>query len=301
MNDYSDIDCILRLAFGRSVPVNPIPLPPGQSERGLAFALHDTRLPSHVFLMRYSPQHQSRAFCAFTMMRALRGLNYCAPEVYYFGWSIHNRYIYLLVEYIEGRSIEGQPHAFFARINPSFAHTLAQLHHLTWDTLPDIGMRPLQYVFNDLTRQVIDLQTPELLKILVWLEARVDRIREQRHTVLHGDYILDNVLADYTQVVGVLGWENAVLGDPRFDIGHTSATLGAFGVALSDQFLDAYQAAPIKDIVFWEVLAALRLLTGIAATMAGIHASQLAAMQEQAMPVWVGLLGFVMHRTGLEF
>lgn len=299
----SDISYVLRLAFGRVVPTTPIPVMAGISERMMAFALHDDRLPPRVILQRYRPQEHERAFRAFSVMQALRGLHFPVPDVYYFGWSHYTRYTLMLMEYIEGRRDEGQPHAFFLRVGEHFAQTLAHLHQLGWDPLPDLATMPLRYAFDHLAGEVRELGTPELLDTLDWLTPRVGSIKPQSQTVLHGDYTPQNAISDGdTHIVAILGWENAVLGDPRFDVGYASAALGAYGLPLSNQFIQAYEAAagPVPDLVFWEVLSALRLLTRIGTVLAGLYSPELEEWVEHIWPIWEGLLVFIEDRTGLE-
>jgi aminoglycoside phosphotransferase (APT) family kinase protein len=304
MTPHTDLDIksVLRLAFGQAMPTTPIALPP--EERGMAFTLEWDRFPQAVLLLRYSPQEQARALYAFQVMQALREMNFPVPAIYYLGWSPRTRYTLMLTELVEGQRHKGLPHAFFFRVGSHFAQTLAHLHTLPWEVHPDLLIRPLRFAFDELSRQVFDLNMDPLPEILGWLRARINDVNEMPHTVLHGDYTLYNILADYTAVTGVLNWENASLADPRFDVGHTCATLGAFGADLSDQFLHDYEAAygqPVQDSEFWEVMGALRLLVGIGSTVTQAHASKKNETQDLALPMWTGLLSFVKQRTGLEF
>jgi aminoglycoside phosphotransferase (APT) family kinase protein len=298
----SDIAHVLRLAFGRDVSALPIPVAPGQSEYGMAFALRGSRVPPRVLLLRYSPQNQTRAFRAFTAMQALHGHRFPAPDIFYLGWSYYTRYVLLLTEYVEGRGVGDQPHAFFARIGPHFAETLAQLHRLTWDPLPNLAVTPLPYAFHELLKQVRRLETWQLQEILEWLLAQLRQVIELPHTLIHGEYSLHNVLAEHTQVIAVQGWEQSVIADPRFDVGYTSAMLGAYGIALSDQFLEAYTAVsgPVPDCEFWEVFGALRLLARVARTLSTLREPQRDRFLAQVGPHWQGLLAFVANRSGLD-
>jgi aminoglycoside phosphotransferase (APT) family kinase protein len=298
----SDVAHIVRLAFGRPIPATPIPLAPDQYDGGLAFALHGPDVPPRVILQRYSPREQVLAFRAFAALRALHERHFAVPDVYYLGWSYYTRYVLLLTEYIEGRGVEGQAHAFFARIGPHFAETLAQLHRLTWNPPPDLAMMPLGYAFHDVAERVRHLNIAPLNTILDWLLERVGHVNELPPTVIHGNYVLHNVLAAQTRIVAVYGWEHAKLADPRFDVGLTSATLGAYGVALSDQFMEAYTAAagPVADSAFWDVFSALSLLARTARSLSTLRSPQRDHLLQQTLPVWRGLLLFIMHRTGLD-
>jgi len=294
----SEIESVLRLAFGRSAPLTAIPLAVGQAAHTLAFALDDPALPPRVLLRRYPPLHQPRGFCAFAAQQALRALHFRVPDVYYFGWSYHTRFLLLLSEYAEGRSAEGQPHPFFARVGVSFAQTLAHLHSLRWSDLPDLPVKPRGFLLESLGQAAETLGNPELRGILDWLEARAPSVPELPHTVTHGDYTLHNVLAEGTQIAAVVGWESAALADPRLDIGFASAALATYGLPLADQFVAAYEAAagPVADRAFWETLGALRLMTRIAQMLAQAHPADVENRVAQVWPVWENLLLYVENR-----
>ncbi|HAG96759.1 MAG TPA: phosphotransferase family protein, partial [Gammaproteobacteria bacterium] len=61
-------------------------------------------------------------------------------------------------------------------------------------------------------------------KIMGWLN---DNIKPQaKVTLIHNDYRMDNVVLspqDPTEVIGVLDWEMATLGDPLMDLGNSLA------------------------------------------------------------------------------
>lgn len=294
-----EIASVLRLAFGRSVPVTAIPLPLGQASHSLAFALDDPALPPRVLLRRYPPLHQPRGLCAFTAQQALRALNFCVPDVYYLGWSYHSRFLLMLTEHADGRGAEGQPHPFFMRVGVSFAQRLAHLHGLRWGELPDLPVKPRGFLLDGLNEAAETLGNPELRGILDWLEPRAAHVPELPHTVTHGDYTLHNVLAEGTQIAAILGWESAAIADPRLDVGYSSAALATYGLPLADQFVEAYEAAAgrIADRVFWETLGALRLMTRIAQTLAQAHPADVEDRVAQVWPVWENLLLFVENRT----
>lgn len=296
-----DIHHLLRLAFGRPIRATPVPVVAGSRTRGVAFALHDQGVPEQVLLLRYSPQHQRAAFRTFNVLRSLHAHAFPVPRVHFMGWSAHLHYVVLLVEQIAGRGVEGQPRAFFGRVGPQFAATLAHLHQLAWQPMPDLAATPFHYAFRELTAMVRQLETPQLVQILAWLLQRAGQIVELPHTVIHGDYTLHNVVADQTRIVAVYGWDNAVIADPRFDVGYTSAALGAIDPTLADQFIYHYSAVagPVPELRFWEVFSALRLLTRVARTISTLQSTQRARFLEQVQEQWNCLLDFVELRTGM--
>lgn len=297
-----DLAGLLQLAFGRTVPTTPIPVAQGQGERSMALALDGEGLPPRVLVRRYRPNQGARAWRAFTAMQALRERHFPVPEVYYFGWSHYTRHVILLMEYVEGRGDEGQPSAFFYRVGPHFAQTLASLHGIAWERQPDLPVMPFRLIFGDVARRVQRLDSADLTAILNWLLPQAKQIVTLPQVVIHGDYTLSKIIANQTEVSAVTGWEQASLADPRFDVGYTSAALGVYGVAFSDQFIDAYQAAagPVMDRVFWEVFGALRLLAALGARLARLPQEQMDEALAEIGPAWEGLLQFVEARTGLR-
>lgn len=294
-----DLDHVLRLAFGHPVRAVPMPVASGQADWGMAFALHGRRVPPRVLLLRYPPRRQAWAYRAFAAMQTLRERDFPAPDVYYLGWSYHTGCVWLLIELIEGRTEAGQPHAFFARVGPDFATILARLHRLTWNRRPDLPVTPLRYALEELGGVVHRLENWQLDEIFAWLWMQLDHMREKPYVLIHGDYTLQNVIAQGTAIKVVQGWDHAVVADPRFDVGYASAVLGSYGTALSNQFLEAYTAAagPVDDCAFWEVFGALRLLVRVGRTLSTLRAPQRERFLERAMPAWNGLLAFVAERS----
>ena len=102
---------------------------------------------------------------------------------------------------------------------------LVRLHDLDPEAvgLGDLG-RPAGYLDRQLSRWRRQLagshsrDLPELDRLADRLEERVPVT--QQHTIVHGDYRLDNVMVDVasTRVRAVLDWEMATLGDPLADL-----------------------------------------------------------------------------------
>lgn len=298
----SDILYVLWLAFGRRISAHPIPVEAGTSDRGLAYALSGPGVPPRVVLRRYTSRQQTQAYREFLVMSALHERGFPVPNVYYFGWSHYSRYVLMLIDYIEGRGFEGQPHAFFARVGDDFARLLAGLHQMHWPRLPDLPATPFFYALREITLLVRRLETPQLQDILDWLLVHRERMYEIPHTLVHGNYMLNTVLADRTKIVAVHGWETAVIADPRFDVGYTSAQLGAYDLELSKQFVAIYSevAGDPPDLAYWEVFSALRLLARVAQTLSTLPTAQRQRFLAQVGPAWNGLLLFVESRTDLK-
>ncbi|MGH2812136.1 MAG: phosphotransferase family protein [Actinomycetota bacterium] len=107
------------------------------------------------------------------------------------------------------------------------ADTLAELHSLDYREIGLEGFgKPAGYLGRQLRRmnQLWELarfrEIPEIDQTAAWLSDNLPA--ESRHTVVHGDYKLDNVIfapAAPARLIAVVDWEMSTLGDPLADLG----------------------------------------------------------------------------------
>ena len=114
----------------------------------------------------------------------------------------------------------------------------------------------------------------------------LDRIPEPvEDCLVHGDFRIGNCLVDQGRVSGVLDWELAYLGDPRFDLGYLALAYSAgklfkSGSPLMGSFAErgwfwqnytALSGSPVDPdvIATFSVLSALMLVTNLSS---GVHA-----------------------------
>src|SRR6056297_1982682 len=79
-------------------------------------------------------------------------------------------------------------------------------------------------------------------KVMHWLDANVPE--EVGIRVIHGDYRFDNIVLspdDPLEIIGVLDWELATLGDPLMDLGNS---LAYWVQADDDRFLKGFRRQP---------------------------------------------------------
>ncbi|AKS42285.1 phosphotransferase family protein [Wenzhouxiangella marina] len=79
-------------------------------------------------------------------------------------------------------------------------------------------------------------------KVMRWLDANVPE--EVGIRVIHGDYRFDNIVLsaeDPLEIIGVLDWELATLGDPLMDLGNS---LAYWVQADDDRFLKGFRRQP---------------------------------------------------------
>ena len=114
-----------------------------------------------------------------------------------------------------------------ARLSRAMIETLASLHALDIEAagLTALG-KPVGFVERQVRgwtdrwhKSKID-SLPEMEALAEWLPARIPT--PTAHTVVHGDFKLDNVMLDpndIAKIVGVFDWEMCALGDPLVDLG----------------------------------------------------------------------------------
>ena len=148
--------------------------------------------------------------------------------------AVNERPFYVM-EFVEGHILRSAPQAEAAfdeatrrRVGDEMADTLAALHDVDPDVvgLGDLG-RHEGYIERQLKRwrsqyeqmQVEGVDHGGLVeRVSDELAARIPK--QQRTSVVHGDYRMDNVvLADDGSVRAILDWEICTLGDPLADLG----------------------------------------------------------------------------------
>jgi aminoglycoside phosphotransferase (APT) family kinase protein len=117
------------------------------------------------------------------------------------------------------------------RIGEELVDRLAEIHAVDCEAvgLDDFG-RPKGYIDRQVDRwhkqfewafevTAEEREVPKLEEVGTWLDDNVPD--DHPHTLVHGDYKLDNVMfgpESPPEIVGIFDWELSTLGDPRFDL-----------------------------------------------------------------------------------
>jgi len=116
-------------------------------------------------------------------------------------------------------------------LNKTFIDTLIKLHRVD-TSIPAVAAmgKGSGYVERQITgwsgryRNAITEDAPAFETVMTWLAERMPA--DVANCVIHNDYRFDNVVLskdDPSQIIGVLDWEMATLGDPLMDLGGTLA------------------------------------------------------------------------------
>jgi aminoglycoside phosphotransferase (APT) family kinase protein len=180
---------------------------------------------------------------------------------------------YLVVEYVEGKP-EFAP-AQIADFTLQLAAHLARIHSADYSNL-DVSFLPRQ------AKGFVDTFGGRLIHVNTSLDE--GRIRDTLESVwppprrnapvlLHGDYWPGNILWRDGQLVAVIDWEDAALGDPLADLAISRLDiLWIFGIDALNSFMEHYQsimAIDYSSLPYWDLYAALRLVRLAGSDLAG--------------------------------
>ena len=204
----------------------------------------------------------------FKVMDALGGQGFPVPKMH--GLCEDDGVIgtaFYVMDFVEGRIFwdpylpELEP-SERAAVYDASNQTLAQLHSIDYEAagLGDYG-KPGNYFDRQIgrwTKQYKAAETetiPAMDRLIEWLPANAPD--QQRTSVVHGDYRLDNMIFHPAEpkVVAVLDWELSTLGDPLADFtyqlmqwrtpkdirsGFLGVDLKALGIPSEDEYVEAY-------------------------------------------------------------
>jgi aminoglycoside phosphotransferase (APT) family kinase protein len=175
---------------------------------------------------------------------------------------------YIVIEYIEGETEfapSNLPHLLL-----QLATHLSRIHQID-DSKLDVSFLPkLEKRYAETLRER-PTNVDESLD-----EGRIRNVLEavwpfpQRNTsvLLHGDFWPGNVLWKDGQLVAIIDWEDATLGDPLADVANSRLEiLWAFGIDAMQRFTQQYQSMTPIDFThlpYWDLCAALRPVAQIA-------------------------------------
>jgi aminoglycoside phosphotransferase (APT) family kinase protein len=168
--------------------------------------------------------------------------------------------------------VEGAPDLAPAALDDALRQAATQLVRIHRVALPS-GGSPLPSN-HDFVGDVLT-HPPPLLDVL--LDEATVRAELARHwpwpqhngdALLHGDYWPGNVLWRHGQLVAVLDWEEAAIGDPLADIALARLdVLWAFGEAAMQVFTQHYRdqhALDWRNLPLWDLRVALRPMSNLA-------------------------------------
>lgn len=172
---------------------------------------------------------------------------------------------YLVMEYIDAHPMN----TLFRPTSPlhgvqQMASALAQIHGTAHSPAFSFVPKQNQIVAARLTqvpRPLDELLSEDVLRTAlaqVWPPQH-----ENAAVLLHGDFWPGNILWDNDQIVAIIDWEDAALGDPISDVANARLeVLMHYGRRAMDAFTEQYRTIGgdlnYTDLPLWDLYAALR-------------------------------------------
>jgi aminoglycoside phosphotransferase (APT) family kinase protein len=107
-----------------------------------------------------------------------------------------------------------------------------------------------------------EIGSEELRQMIARLKPAVAGIESWRPTLLHGNPQPDYVWVHDGEISALLNWDQAAIGDPRWDVMSAAYWLHQRDQTLADQFINWYETFTGKTIderPFWWALISVRL------------------------------------------
>ncbi len=196
----------------------------------------------------------------FKLLQLLHSVGLPTPTPYYFDQS--NDILptpYIVIEYIEGKT-EFSPSNLSDLVRQLATH-LSRIHAVDCSKL-DVSFLPkAKHIYTEKLRKQPESIDEE--RIHNALEPIWPPPQHNPPVLLHGDYWPGNILWKGGQLVAIIDWEDAQVGDPLADVANCRLEiLWAFGIDAMHSFTHHYQSiTPIDftDFPYWDLCAALRL------------------------------------------
>ncbi len=205
----------------------------------------------------------------FKLLQLLHSFGLATPTPFHFDQSSEIFSApYVVIEYIEGKT-EFAPSNLPDLILQLATH-LSRIHNIDCSNL-DLSFLPKQEkIYADKLRErptKVDESLDEG-HIRDVLESVWPFPQRNASVLLHGDFWPGNILWRNGQLVAVIDWEDAQVGDPLADVANSRLEiLWAFGIDAMQSFTDQYQSmTPLDftDLPYWDLCAALRRVAQIA-------------------------------------
>jgi aminoglycoside phosphotransferase (APT) family kinase protein len=205
----------------------------------------------------------------FKLLQLLHSVGLAVPTPYHLDQSgeIFST-PYIVIEYIEGQPEFAPAHV--PDLILQFATHLARIHQVDCSNL-DVSFLPkLEQRYAEKLRErptTVDESLDEG-PIRDALEAVWPLPQRNTSVLLHGDFWPGNIVWKDGQLVAVIDWEDAALGDPLADVANSRLEiLWAFGIDAMQRFTHQYQSMTTIDFIYlpyWDLCAALRPVAQIA-------------------------------------
>ena len=213
--------------------------------------------------------------------RALEKLNSTSipvPKVYDMGTDMLSS-VFMIMEKVEGQNVvqrraAGMTESELGELWQQYAKILADIHMLDWEGTGFGFLNPPVGEFGFVDRLLSaaweglkHVESSDLTPVLDWLDEH--KPPSDHHVLLHGDYHINNVLVQNGELVAVVDWELASIGDAAFDVAEVPLILKLVHIPseqfdhLVGTFLEHYQNTTERELMnldYYQILKATQFL-----------------------------------------
>ena len=191
----------------------------------------------------------------FALLKALHRAGLQVPEPLLCDVSLTiSAYPLIVMTFVRGSSLIplNMQQAYIDRM----ARQLWQIHRQPLEDLPALPQRldPLPEAFDYLPRE------PQWRELRQRMRGLGDTAYVGASRLLHGDFWPQNLIWRQGEIVSVLDWEDAAVGDPHADVAAASVELRyLFGATGAQRFVSAYAELNFVDpfrLALWQVYVA---------------------------------------------
>lgn len=199
----------------------------------------------------------------FRLLQLLRSAGLPVPEPYYLDTSSEIFSIpYVVIAYIEGKTeftSENVPDLI-----DQFTTCLSNIHRIDYakldvSFLPPVERRYVRLLSERPANLDASLDEGQVRDVL---ETAWPFTQRNATALLHGDYWPGNILWRDGQLVAIVDWEDAVLGDPLADLANSRVELlWAYSADAMQRFTQQYHsmnAIDFTNLPYWDLCVALR-------------------------------------------
>lgn len=273
---------IVQSVFPGNRLIRTWPLEGGISAGMTAIELQEPGGPPKTVILRAHSDGQIRdgsgkAADEFRLLRFLHNLGVAAPRPYYLDTSgaVLSR-PYMVIEYIDGRmDLAPADVDAYLRI---LAGQLVKIHGID-------GCNPGLAFLRSSKKGCAQMRRGRSAEADQSLDEERIRIAVEKYkpksggnppALLHGDYWPGNTLWCKGELVGVIDWEDATVGDPLFDLANSRMEVAwILGIDALRLFTDHYRSLmslEYRNLPYWDLCAALRFIRLARGDLAGLAA-----------------------------
>ena len=209
-----------------------------------------------------SPRSENTINTEFQLIQSLSEQNLPIPEAVFCDTSLnHFHKPFMIMSFIEGRVQEPTPKD--SDWLDKFASLLQDVRSIDTSILPKLPVRvdPLEDIFKFIP------EDDEWNDLKNFLSNISNAVYKGDKTFLHGDFWPGNILWKEKEIVGLLDWEYAAIGDPVSDIAVASLelrySLGEEGMTKFQEQCSNFLAIDSFRLSLWMIYVASSTLTYI--------------------------------------